>query len=81
MRELYREMFGAPKVDTEWLPEIPQNIEAAMPEALQKEIGDTLLSGWPFYDPQKSVYGSWGNTYWKQLNLGNFQKQLIWAME
>lgn len=76
LRELYREMFGAPKVDTEWLPEIPQNIEAAMPEALQKEIGDTLLSGWPFYDPQKSVYGSWGNTYWKQLNLGNFQKTI-----
>lgn len=69
-------MFGAPKVDTEWLPEIPQNIEPAMPEALQKEIGDTLLSGWPFYDPQKSVYGSWGNTYWKQLNLGNFQKTI-----
>lgn len=76
LRELYREMFGAPKIDTEWLPEIQSNIIPISPEPLTKEVGDTVMSNWPMYNPMKSVYGSWGTSYRKQLNLGNFQKTI-----
>ena len=76
LRELYREMFGAPESTAEWLPEIPQNIEPVRFEKEQKPLGDTLLAKWPLYDPTEKSYAQWDNTQWKQLALGNFQKSI-----
>lgn len=76
LRELYREMFGAPKVDTEWLPELPQNITPVVPEQTAMEVGDTVLAGWPLYNPTTSQNGSWGKAYQRQLSLGNFQQTI-----
>ena len=76
LRALYREMFGAPEIKTEWLPEIPQNIEPVRPAPLQVEVGDTALEKWPLYDPIKTAYSSWGNAQWAQIGLGNFQKTI-----
>ena len=69
-------MFGAPEIKTEWLPEIPQNIEPVRPAPLQVEVGDTALEKWPLYDPIKTAYSSWGNAQWAQIGLGNFQKTI-----
>lgn len=76
LRALYREMFGAPEIKTEWLPEIPQHIEPVRPAPLQVEVGDTALEKWPLYDPIKTAYSSWGNAQWAQIGLGNFQKTI-----
>ena len=76
LRELHREMFGAPKSTAEWLPEIPQNIEPVRFEKEQKPLGDTVLDKWPVYDPTQKAYSQWGDTQWKQLALGNFQKSI-----
>lgn len=76
LRELYREMFGAPVSTAEWLPEIPQNIQPVRFEKEKKPLGDTLLAKWPIYDPTKKAYAQWGDTHRKQLALGNFQKSI-----
>lgn len=76
MRKLYREMFGAPECNEEWLPEIPQDIKPVMPERLTMQVGDTALAKWPIYNPEKSAYANWGDTQWKQLNLGYIQQSL-----
>ena len=76
LREMYREMFGAPKTNHEWLPEIPQNVEPVRFEKEQKAIGDTVLQGWPLYDPVKTSYVQWTHAQNKQLALGNFQKSI-----
>lgn len=43
MRELYREMFGTPKTDPEYLPKIPTDISPVKAEKRIVETGDTLL--------------------------------------
>lgn len=53
LRALYREMFGAPEQDMEWLPEIPTDIEFQKPIQAVAEKGDTLLKGWPI--PKKQA--------------------------
>lgn len=73
LRALYREMFGAPEWDMEWLPEIPTGIVYEKPGKTEPEKGDTVLSGWPFYNPAQTPYESWWNAQNKQLALGNFQ--------
>lgn len=52
LRALYHEMFGAPKQDMEWLPEIPTGIEFQAPAETVTEKGDTLLKGWPIQRKQ-----------------------------
>lgn len=76
LRELYSGMFGAPKVNHEWLPEIPQNVKPVLPEKEQEAIGDTLLQGWPLYDPIRVPYAGWTAAQDKQLALGNIQKSI-----
>lgn len=76
MRELYREMFGTPKTDPEYLPEIPTDIRPVKAEKRIVETGDTLLENWPLYDPAKTKYGTWGKSQDKQIHLGNFQKSI-----
>lgn len=76
MRELYREMFGAPKSTAEWLPEIPENVEPVRFEKKVVQVGDTALEKWPLYDPVKTPYANWDKAQWKQLGLGCFQKTI-----
>lgn len=76
LRALYREMFGAPEHDMEWLPEIPADIVYEKPQKPLLEKGDTLLDGWPFYDPSKKPYVNWSGTHNKQLALGHFQQTI-----
>lgn len=76
LRELYREMFGGPETNDEWLPEIPQNIEAVIPQKKEYNSIDMTLEGWPYYNPIEKQYAAWGSTHNKQLALGNFQKSI-----
>ncbi len=76
LRVAYREMFGGPVCNDEWLPEIPEIKESVIPEKIAIEKGETTLKDWPMYDPVQTSYGSWGNTHNKQLELGNFQKSI-----
>ncbi|WP_274949772.1 SUMF1/EgtB/PvdO family nonheme iron enzyme [Bacteroides cutis] len=59
LRALYRDMFGAPEQDLEWLPEIPDDIEFRAPVKVMVEKGDTLLKGWPI--PGKQVLNMQSN--------------------
>lgn len=63
LRKLYRQMFGGPETNDEWLPEISQDIEPIHPERVTPEQGVTELEGWPLR-----------NQFDRQLWLGNFQK-------
>ena len=76
LRALYREMFGAPEHDMEWLPELPADIAYINPQKPTVEKGDTALNGWPFYDPTKQAYVNWSVPQNKQLALGNFQQAI-----
>lgn len=76
MRELYREMFGAPQIDTEYLPEIPENIQPAKNVKSVISVGDTILENWPFYNPAKTKYDSWGKSHDKQIQQGNYKKSI-----
>lgn len=76
LRALYREMFGAPEHNMEWLPEIPTNITYIKPEKLTVAQGDTALKGWPLYNPVQRPYEAWSDTHNKQLALGNLQMTL-----
>lgn len=67
LRALYREMFGAPEQDMEWLPEIPTDIEFQKPIQAVAEKGDTLLKGWPI--PKKQAEKM-------QIDLANYQMTL-----
>lgn len=53
LRALYREMFGAPEQDIEWLSEIPAGIEFQAPAKTVAGQGDTSVLGWPI--PRKQV--------------------------
>lgn len=76
LRELYREMFGAPKTNFEWLPEIDTTVAPVAPQRREVAKGETALEGWPYYDPITTKYASWGKTHNKQLNLGCYQKSI-----
>ena len=76
LRALYREMFGAPEHDMEWLPELPSGIAYEAPQKPTPEKGDTLLKDWPFYDPAKQPYVNWSGTQNRQLALGHFQQSI-----
>ena len=76
LRALYREMFGAPEHNLEWLPELPTGIAYAGPQKPVVEKGDTVLKDWPFYDPAKQPYVNWYGTQNKQIALGNFQQSI-----
>lgn len=67
LRALYREMFGAPEQDMEWMPEIPTDIEFQKPIQAVAEKGDTLLKGWPI--PKKQAEKM-------QIDLANYQMTL-----
>lgn len=67
LRALYREMFGAPEQDMEWLPEIPTDIKFQQPEKAAVAIGDTLLKGWPIQKKQAEDM---------QVNLSRYQMTL-----
>lgn len=73
LRELYREMFGAPAHDMEWLPELPTGIAYEKPDRPMVNIGDTALKGWPLYDPEAKPYVAWSKPQNLQIALGNFQ--------
>lgn len=74
MRELYREMFGAPKRDTEWLPEIESDITPVIPEKTEIAVGDTVLKNWPLYDPLSGEYDTWKKPQNIQANLVSINK-------
>lgn len=76
LRELYSEMFGTPKVDLEWLPEIDTTAVPVIPQKPVLAVGDTAVAGWPYYNPDKTRYASWGNTHGKQLSLGCYQMSI-----
>lgn len=78
LRELYREMFGGRKRNNEWLPEIPQNIQAVAPVKKAIPAGDTVLEKWPYYTPSETAFydKGWGNTCNRQLWLGEFQRNI-----
>lgn len=67
LRALYREMFGAPEQNMEWLPEIPADIKFQQPEKAMVAIGDTLLEGWPI--PKNQAEN-------RQVNLNRYQMTL-----
>ncbi|MEG1543197.1 MAG: SUMF1/EgtB/PvdO family nonheme iron enzyme [Tannerellaceae bacterium] len=76
LRTLYHEMFGAPEHATEYLPELPTGIAFQQPEKQTLAIGDTLLKGWPLYDPTKQPYDRWSAAHNKQMALGDFQRTI-----
>lgn len=76
LRELYREMFGAPKTNFEWLPEIDSTAVPVIPLRPELAKGDSTLEGWPYYDPIKTNYSSWDNAHQKQLSLGYSQMSI-----
>lgn len=76
LRELYREMFGGPKTNFEWLPEIDTTVAPVAPQRREVAKGETALEGWPYYDPITTKYASWGKTHNKQLDLGCYQKSI-----
>lgn len=76
LRELYCEMFGAPKHDMEWLPELPTGIAYEKPERPAVNVGDTVLQGWPLYDPQTKPYEAWSGPQNRQIALGNYQMEI-----
>ncbi len=76
LRALYREMFGAPEHETEWLPELPAGIAYEAPQKPVIAKGDTLLKDWPLYDPVAQPYANWNRTQNKQLALGEFQQSI-----
>ncbi len=66
LRDLYVDMFGAPKTDNEWLPEI-EKVKPVAPATTRPEAGETTLTGWPMQ--MKDVQQS-------QMNLGDYQKTI-----
>lgn len=76
LKALYREMFGAPEKDMDYLPELPTDIAYEAPQKKQIAVGDTALENWPMYDAAKNPnqYGSASHN--KQINLGNYQMSL-----
>lgn len=76
MRALYSDMFGTPKRDTEWLPEIDENTTPVIPEKEEITIGETELENWPLYNPEKGEYDSWKKPQNIQTNLVNINKTI-----
>lgn len=76
LRQLYSDMFGTPKTDDEWLPEIDTTQVPVRPEPKEVIKGETSLENWPYYNPTKTKYASWGNTHGKQLALGEYQRSI-----
>jgi formylglycine-generating enzyme required for sulfatase activity len=65
MREKYREMFGAPVTNFEYLPEIPKDISPVIPKNYEIVKGETVARGWPVSNANNA-----------QLALGHFQMKL-----